>query len=320
MHFATFDACILCGSTGPLSEEHVFPECAGGALKARLLCSTCNSNLGRTVDNPYGLLWPVLAMRHAYSMPNKGRPLPRLIKGVHSVATAQGVLRFSLDSSFKPSVITEVSQSVEAGGIQYTMDASNRRDVERLVRRHIKNALQAQGAAAINWTEEDTEATVQRALQEMKHAQVMTESVTVKDTFKIDLNVPYVSALKALFEMGCLVYGASFLATAAGTALQKFFLDHSKKMSAVHEGDAIAERFGIRALNNAFLSNFGSLLDDIPGVYYIAVAIDRSLAVWMRDFGLALVDVPLSVDAPLLVVNDARSQSLQVLKLDEPLR
>ena len=43
--------CILCLKRGDLSEEHVIPKSIGGRLTANFLCQTCNSNLGRAVEN-----------------------------------------------------------------------------------------------------------------------------------------------------------------------------------------------------------------------------------------------------------------------------
>lgn len=43
--------CILCPKSENLSEEHIIPESIGGRLTVRFLCTKCNSNLGRFVEN-----------------------------------------------------------------------------------------------------------------------------------------------------------------------------------------------------------------------------------------------------------------------------
>ena len=43
--------CILCPKSGDLSEEHIIPNSIGGRLTVRFLCTECNSNLGRLVEN-----------------------------------------------------------------------------------------------------------------------------------------------------------------------------------------------------------------------------------------------------------------------------
>jgi len=41
-----FENCILCKTNPPENWEHIIPESLGGRLQARLLCVSCNSNLG----------------------------------------------------------------------------------------------------------------------------------------------------------------------------------------------------------------------------------------------------------------------------------
>jgi len=43
--------CALCLKSGDLSEEHIIPASIGGRLTVRFLCTECNSNLGRSVEN-----------------------------------------------------------------------------------------------------------------------------------------------------------------------------------------------------------------------------------------------------------------------------
>mgnify|MGYP006301941661 CR=1 FL=1 len=45
------DQCIICLKRGDLSEEHIIPKSIGGRLNSNFLCKTCNSNLGRAVEN-----------------------------------------------------------------------------------------------------------------------------------------------------------------------------------------------------------------------------------------------------------------------------
>lgn len=46
-----FDKCIYCLNKPADSWEHVIPQCIGGRLKARLLCSECNHVLGSKLVN-----------------------------------------------------------------------------------------------------------------------------------------------------------------------------------------------------------------------------------------------------------------------------
>lgn len=43
--------CIICLKKGTLSEEHIIPASIGGRLTVKFLCTKCNSNLGRFVEN-----------------------------------------------------------------------------------------------------------------------------------------------------------------------------------------------------------------------------------------------------------------------------
>lgn len=46
----TYERCILCRSTGQMTEEHIIPESLGGRLYARFLCKPCNDKLGHSIE------------------------------------------------------------------------------------------------------------------------------------------------------------------------------------------------------------------------------------------------------------------------------
>ena len=97
--------CILCRNPNAvLTEEHIFPESAGGKLKAKILCKDCNSKLGTKVDSPYLNQKVIELARATNEIKGKKGRIPQPLSATQLIRTSSGDIEIKLDSKFHPRV------------------------------------------------------------------------------------------------------------------------------------------------------------------------------------------------------------------------
>jgi len=88
-----------------LTAEHLFPEAIGGRIKARILCQSCNSRLGRYIDAPFLKQKNIELARAAHRLAGRNGKVPQPFSDIYTYDTPKGVLKFKLDENFSHKTI-----------------------------------------------------------------------------------------------------------------------------------------------------------------------------------------------------------------------
>jgi hypothetical protein len=135
-----FNFCVLClDDKLPLSEEHIFPESAGGRLKKSILCKTCNEKLGNSIDGPFLDLKHIQLARSILQISSKKSgyiPIP--FESIYTADGINGPIKIKLDNNFHPVAVPQKPEvNVNSVGeivISLSLDAEYSKDIPKIVK------------------------------------------------------------------------------------------------------------------------------------------------------------------------------------------
>ncbi|MGN0927221.1 HNH endonuclease [Ectopseudomonas mendocina] len=167
------DTCILClESSEPLTEEHIFPEAAGGSISKYLLCKTCNNKLGHWVDAPYVDQKLIQLARAAHKVQGKTGKIPQPFSDTYTIDDSEYELKIKLDSNFAPRVVPQAPRVwiTESGeiGLSLSRDARDMKEIPKIIRTTLSRFFKSEDGMQLGWSEEEKERAIQRSVEGAK--------------------------------------------------------------------------------------------------------------------------------------------------------
>ncbi|SDX47680.1 HNH endonuclease [Thiocapsa roseopersicina] len=225
------DTCILClESSKPLTEEHIFPEAAGGSISKYLLCKTCNDKLGHRVDAPYVDQKHIQLARATYKIQGKTGKVPQPFSDTYSIDGSESPLQIKLDSNFAPRVVPQAPKVwiTENGeiGLSLSRDVRDMNDIPKIIRTTLSRFFKSEDGMQLGWSEEEKEKAIQKSIEGAKQVSPKSEPIqsSLGGSWTIDLKVLFVEHVKVIYEICCLEFGNHFRDSASGQRLRTFLL------------------------------------------------------------------------------------------------
>jgi hypothetical protein len=221
--------CYLCGNEYlPLTDEHIFPEAAGGTIARRILCKPCNDGLGLWVDAPYLSQKHIQLGRATYGIKGKRGDLPRPFPDEYVPDGITDGTRITIAGDFSSRVIpTKPIVKVTKDGeitLSLSMDHQDRHRIPKVIRTTLTRFFRTAEGKSLLWSVEEQEKAVLRTIDRA----LLTESrttpieVSLHGQWSIDLQALFVEHVKVLFEVCCIEFGNSFLKTPEGERIKTF--------------------------------------------------------------------------------------------------
>jgi hypothetical protein len=234
-----------------LTEEHIFPEAAGGKIKADLLCKPCNDKLGSTVDAEYLKQKPVELARNAYSVAGKTGNVPQPFSEAYPVKGTDLSLRVKLDEDFAPRVVpSQPHVSVtEDGELRFTgvWDAKDRDQIPQIVRIKLSRFFKSERGRALGWSYEQQQTAIRKSVAEAE--QVPVESQRIQEPLHgqwcMDLSALFAEHVKVIYEAGCHEWGKSFMGSQAGSRLRRYLHDQCSGQARPEKFSEMAKRLKV---------------------------------------------------------------------------
>jgi hypothetical protein len=224
-----YGPCILClESTAPLTEEHVFPEAAGGNISKYVLCKPCNDKLGHWVDAPYVDQKHIQLARATYKIPGKTGKIPQPFSDTYSIHCSDSQLKIKLDNHFAPRVIPQAPKVwiTESGaiGLNLSLDVKDRKDIPKIIRTVLSRFFKSDEGMRLGWSDEQKENAIQRSIDRASKVQPKSEQIqsSLGGRWTIELKTLFVEHVKVIYETCCLELGASFINSPSGERLRTF--------------------------------------------------------------------------------------------------
>lgn len=141
--------CIFCLNEKLLTEfneEHIFPSALGGAIIINNLCKKCNSDFGRTIDQPFLSHPAVLYYRNIYDLTrNDGRRkgfVPNPIKTTHTDKHGNRYRAVFKDKKLSAEVIEKLTFEHDSNTNKFigkiTVSKENVDNIDEIIRKHAK--------------------------------------------------------------------------------------------------------------------------------------------------------------------------------------
>jgi len=228
---AKHSRCIFClKDTQELTEEHIFPEAAGGHLTAFILCKSCNSLIGQYIDAPFLKQKNIELARSAYRLSGKKGYIPQPFSDIYSVESPDGTLRFRLDKNFTPRSVPEAPKvwitENKKIGISVSLDKQDRKNLPAILKTTLIRFFKSETGNTLGWTLEEQERAIQRFIDKAMEQELRTIpiSTTLQGSWTLDLRALYTELVKVTYEIGYLQFGENFLHLKAGCKLREFLL------------------------------------------------------------------------------------------------
>lgn len=221
--------CYLCGNEGlPLTDEHIFPEAAGGTIARRILCKPCNDGLGLWVDAPYLAQKHIQLGRAVHKIKGKSGDLPRPFPDEYVPDGSSDGTRITIAGDFSSRVIpTKPIVNVTKDGeisLALSMDYQDKHRTPKVIRTTLTRFFRTSEGKSLLWSAEKQEKailqTIDRAL--LTKSKVTPIQVSLHGQWSIDLLALYTEHVKILFEVCCIEFGNSFLKTQEGERIRAF--------------------------------------------------------------------------------------------------
>lgn len=223
--------CILClQSDVVLTDEHIFPEAAGGRIKRPILCKPCNSRLGQYVDAAYVKQKLVELARVTYRIAGKTGQIPQPFSDTHIVEVPEGTLKIQLDQDFAPRTIPQapevsVTENREIK-IALSVDAQDRKKLPKILKTTLTRFFKTEAGQALGWSTEDQARAIQRSIEQAEQSESRSSHISkpLQGRWTIDLKVLYAELVKVVYEISCLEFGPAFLDTDVAGKMRAFLL------------------------------------------------------------------------------------------------
>ncbi len=213
--------CILCRNPSrELTEEHIFPDAAGGSIKKFILCKRCNSRLGTKIDAPYVNQPIVQLARAALGIKGRAKRVPSPFSTVHEIDAPIGKLQIKLDSQFRPVVQPRAPEvSVTEDGkvvVSLSRDLSQKNSVPKTVRTTLQRFFRSTLGKSLNWTEQEQKQAIREAVEAATNADAESLPVAemLHEQWTIELDKIFAEQAKVIYEVCSLEFGDKFLNSA----------------------------------------------------------------------------------------------------------
>lgn len=287
------DTCILClKSSEPLTEEHIFPEAAGGSISKYLLCKPCNDKLGHWVDAPYVDQKHIQLARATYKIPGKTGKVPQPFSDTYSIDNSESTQKIRLDSNFAPRVVPQAPRVwiTENGeiGLSLSRDVRDMKDIPKIIRTTLSRFFKTEDGTRLGWSEEEKERAIQRSIEEAKQVSPQSEKIqsSLSGRWTIDLKALFVEHVKVIYEVCCFEFGNHFRDSASGQRLRTFLLTQCTDAPEPWEWIDVVKHLNVAPQVPPDLDGFIKYLtDDNPHTHHVAVVITTGVVCSMLGMG-----------------------------------
>ncbi|WP_081080136.1 HNH endonuclease [Burkholderia cepacia] len=224
-----YGPCILClESTEPLTEEHIFPEAAGGNISKYVLCKPCNDKLGHCVDAPYVDQKHIQLARVTYKIPGKTGNIPQPFFDIYSIDDSDGQLKIKLDKDFAPRVVPQAPKVwvTEDGeiGLSLSLDVKDRKNIPKIIRTVLSRFFKSDEGIRLGWSDEEKENAIQKSIDGARKVDPRSEQIqsTLDGRWTIELKALFTEYVKVIYEICCLEFGTPFINSRSGVLLRAF--------------------------------------------------------------------------------------------------
>lgn len=288
-----FDTCILClESNKPLTEEHIFPEAAGGSISKYLLCKTCNDKLGHRVDARYVNQKHIQLARATYKIHGKTGEIPQPFSDTYSIDKPESTLKIKLDSNFVPRVVPQapkvwITKNGEIG-ISLSRDVKDMKDIPKVIRTTLSRFFKSADGIQLGWSEEKKEEAIKRSIEGAKQVSPKSEQIqqSLQGNWEIDLKALFVEHVKVIYEICCLEFGNDFRGSTSGQRLRTFLLAQCTDAPEPWEWVKVAKQLNVIPQIPPDLDGFiKHLTNNSQSTYHIAVVTPAGVICSMLGMG-----------------------------------
>lgn len=287
------DTCILClESSEPLTEEHIFPEAAGGNISKYLLCKTCNDKLGHRVDAPYVDQKHIQLARATYKIQGKTGKVPQPFSDTYLIDDSNSTLKIKLDSNFAPRVVPQAPRVwiTENGeiGLSLSRDVRDMKDIPKVIRTALSRFFKSEDGMRLGWSEEEKENVIQRSIEGAKQVSPKSEQIqsSLGGSWTIDLKALFVEHVKVIYEICCLEFGYHFRDSASGQRLRTFLLAQCMDAPEPWEWTAVAKHLNVSPQLPPALDGFiKHLTNNSQHACHVAVVMSTGVVCSMLGMG-----------------------------------
>jgi len=287
------DTCILClESSEPLTEEHIFPEAAGGSISKYLLCKTCNNKLGHWVDAPYVDQKLIQLARAAHKVQGKTGKIPQPFSDTYTIDDSEYELKIKLDSNFAPRVVPQAPRVwiTESGeiGLSLSRDARDMKEIPKIIRTTLSRFFKSEDGMQLGWSEEEKERAIQRSVEGAKKVRPKSEQIqsSLGGSWMIDLKALFVEHVKVIYEICCFEFGNDFRDSASGQRLRTFLLARCTDVPEPWEWLEVAKYLNVAPQVPPGLDGFVKhLTNNNQQTYHVAVVTPTGMVCSMLGMG-----------------------------------
>jgi hypothetical protein len=213
-----FDKCIFCYSKAQLTDEHIVPEFLGGSLTFRAVCKPCNDKMGSDFEGVAANSLPFRLGRFSNKITGKSN-IP-IVLFPQDGKTREG-LKVSLDANMQPHLkpnITDVVNDGETSKLNFTIDASDRGELPRIVEAKVRRYAKKTWP---NLSDEAVKDLVIQALSSIpQNPVIQNERPTIHYEESINLAALRILYMKIAFEISIYHHGISYLEDACAIELR----------------------------------------------------------------------------------------------------
>ena len=246
--------CYLCrDECAPLTDEHIFPETAGGTITRGILCKPCNNGLGRWVDAPYLSQKHIQLARAVHGIKGKRGDIPRPFPDEYMPDGTSDGTRITIAGDFSLRVIpNKPSVAVTADGeikLALSMDHRDRHKIPKVIRTTLTRFFKTPEGKSLLWCVGEQESAVLRTIERATLTESETSQIEVspRAQWSIDLQALFVEHVKVLFEVFCIEFGSLFLNSTEGERIRVFLHAASRHELAEWSLDTKSAEIGIIA-------------------------------------------------------------------------
>lgn len=285
--------CILCLNTdAPLTEEHVFPEAAGGTISRYLLCKVCNSKVGQFIDAPYLRQKPIELVRAVHRIPGKSGYIPQPFSDVHSIERNGRQIKVRLDQAFAPRVVPAAPKiwMTEEGhiAIQISRDEKDKDQIPIIIRTALTRFFKSEQGQRLGWSTTDQEQVIHRSVENASAIEPTSErlEIPLNGRWEVDLKALFAEHVKVIYEVCCLELGGKFMGSDAAERIRKFLLAHCINDSEDWDYEATARWLDVAPyLTSELSAHINHLTEGKKDTYHVAMLTPKGVMCSMLGLG-----------------------------------
>jgi HNH endonuclease len=287
--------CVLCLNDNlSLTDEHIFPESAGGRIKKCILCKTCNDKAGNYIDAPYLDMKHVQLARAILQIPSKKSgyiPIP--LNDTYATNGINGLFKVKLDSNFQPIAVPQAPLvHINASGelnISLSRDVKYARDISKIIRTTLSRFFRSKEGGILGWSAQEQEDAILKIIESAKKVPPTEERVQfpIEGNWELSLSPSYAEYVKIIYEICCIESEGTFPTTASGQKIRNFLMERITGKSA-SEFDVKEAALALNVhpgIPEDLKSLFEKITDKQLNSYHFALVGASSVVVYMFGFG-----------------------------------